>query len=92
MSDNLIYVEQGDLLLFLRCAIRYAAGRRTYMPSLVVDKIKEYGPFLTYDEQGLILEEIVTQLDWLKGDETHPFWLHTYEELSELFKERMDEQ
>ena len=36
----------ADLGLMLNCAVRYAIGRRTYMPSLVIAYITPLIPFL----------------------------------------------
>ena len=42
----------------LICAVRYAIGRRTYVPSLVIDYITPLLPYLSEDVLKLIADEI----------------------------------
>ena len=42
----------------LLCAVRYAIGRQTYMPSLVIDYITPLLPYLTDNTLRLIANEI----------------------------------
>ena len=48
-----------DLETILLCAIRYAIGRQTYMPSLVIDYITPLLSHLSYNTLGLIAAEII---------------------------------
>lgn len=62
----------------LLCAVRYAIGRRTYIPSLVIDYITPLLPYLSEDLLKLIANEI-TEHDTYEGslgDEMidHPYW------------------
>ena len=64
----------------LLCAIRYAIGRRTYIPSLVIDYITTLLPYLSEDLLKLIANEI-TEHDTYEGglgDEKidRPYWLN----------------
>ena len=43
----------------LLCAVRYAIGRRTYIPSLVIDYITPLLPYLSYWTLGLMAAEII---------------------------------
>ena len=42
MRDNLSVELDDDFFTIIVCAIRYALGRRTYMPSLVCGYAKQY--------------------------------------------------
>lgn len=41
-----IHLEDDDFGTVLTCAVRYALGRRTYMPHLVIEFIKPLLPYL----------------------------------------------
>lgn len=63
----------------LLCAVRYAIGRRTYIPSLVIDYITTLLPYLSEDVLKLIANEI-TEHDTYEGslgDEKidKPYWI-----------------
>ena len=67
-----------DFETILLCAIRYAIGRRTYIPSLVIDYITPLLPYLSEDVLKLIANEI-TEHDTYEGglgDEMidRPYW------------------
>ena len=62
----------------LLCAVGYAIGRRTYIPSLVIDYITPLLPYLSEDVLKLIANEI-TEHDTYEGglgDEMidRPYW------------------
>ncbi len=40
------------------CALRYCQGRRTYMPSLVVDWTKRHWESLSLKDRGVILKDL----------------------------------
>ena len=63
----------------LLCAVRYAIGRRTYIPSLVIDYITPLLPYLSDNTLRLIANEI-TEHDTYEGglgDEMidRPYWI-----------------
>ena len=62
----------------LLCAVRYAIGRRTYIPSLVIDYITPLLPYLSEDVLKLIVNEIVQHYTYegALGDEKidKPYW------------------
>ena len=62
----------------LLCAVRYAIGRRTYIPSLVIDYITPLLPYLTEDVLKLIADEIIGHYTYegALGDEMidRPYW------------------
>ena len=67
-----------DFETILLCAVRYAIGRKTYMPSLVIDYITPLLPYLSEDALKLIANEI-TEHDTYEsglGDEMidRPYW------------------
>ena len=47
-----------DFETILLCAVRYAIGRRTYIPSLVIDYITPLLSHLSYNTLGLIANDI----------------------------------
>lgn len=68
-----------DFETILLCAVRYAIGRRTYIPSLVIDYITPLLPYLSEDVLKLIADEI-TEHDTYEGslgDEMidKPYWI-----------------
>ena len=69
-----------DFETILLCAVRYAIGRRTYIPSLVIDYITPLLPYLSEDVLKLIANEI-TEHDTYEGglgDDKidRPYWLN----------------
>ena len=62
----------------LVCAVRYAIGRKTYMPSMVIDYITPLLPYLSYWILGLMAAEIIDHnYESGLGDEKidKPYWL-----------------
>ena len=62
----------------LLCAVRYAIGRRTYMPSLVIDYITPLLPYLSDNCLKLIADEIIDHsYDGGLGDDMidRPYWI-----------------
>lgn len=79
-----------DFENILLCAVRYAIGRQTYMPSLVIDYITPLLPYLTDNTLRLIANEI-TEYEGYEGglgDEKidRPYWLAFY---GKILAERM---
>ena len=75
----------------LLCAVRYAIGRRTYIPSRVIDYITPLLPYLSDNTLKLIANEIVqhdTCIEGGLGDEKidKPYWLAFY---GKILAERM---
>ena len=67
-----------DFETILLCAVRYAIGRETYMPSLVIDYITPLLSHLSYNTLGLIAAEIIDHsYDGGLGDDMidRPYWL-----------------
>ena len=62
----------------LLCAVRYAIGRRTYIPSRVIDYITPLLPYLSEDVLKLIADEIIGHYTYegALGDEKidKPYW------------------
>lgn len=62
----------------LLCAVRYAIGRRTYIPSRVIDYITPLLPYLSEDVLKLIADEIIGNYTYegALGDEKidRPYW------------------
>lgn len=62
----------------LLCAVRYAIGRQTYMPSMVIDYITPLLPYLSEDVLKLIADEIIGHYTYegALGDEKidKPYW------------------
>lgn len=67
-----------DFESILICAVRYAIGRQTYIPSLVIDYITPLLPYLSYWILGLMAAEIIDHnYEGGLGDEKidKPYWL-----------------
>ena len=67
-----------DFETILLCAVRYAIGRRTYIPSLVIDYITPLLPYLSYWMLGLMAAEIIDHnYEGGLGDEKidKPYWI-----------------
>ena len=68
-----------DFETILLCAVRYAIGRRTYIPSLVIDYITPLLPYLSEDVLKLIANEIIERYTYegALGDEKidKPYWI-----------------
>ena len=79
-----------DFETILLCAVRYAIGRETYMPSLVIDYITPLLPYLTDNTLRLIANEITEYgaYEGGLGDEKidKPYWLAFY---GKILAERM---
>ena len=62
----------------LICAVRYAIGRKTYIPSLVIDYITPLLPYLSEDVLKLLANEITKYeaYEGALGDEMidRPYW------------------
>ena len=62
----------------LLCAVRYSIGRKTYMPSVVIDYITPLLPYLSEDVLELIADEIIGHYTYegALGDEKidKPYW------------------
>ena len=62
----------------LLCAVRYAIGRKTYIPSLVIDYITPLLPYLSENTLRLIADEIIDHsYDGGLGDDMidRPYWI-----------------
>ena len=62
----------------LVCAVRYAIGRKSYMPSMVIDYITPLLPYLSYWTLGLMAAEIIDHnYKGGLGDEKidKPYWI-----------------
>ena len=68
-----------DLEAILVCAVRYAIGRKSYMPSMVIDYITPLLPYLSEDVLKLIVNEIIEHYTYegALGDEKidKPYWI-----------------
>ena len=68
-----------DFENILLCAVRYAIGRKSYMPSMVIDYITPLLPYLSEDVLKLIVNEIVQHYTYegALGDEKidKPYWI-----------------
>ena len=67
-----------DFESILVCAVRYAIGRKSYMPSMVIDYITPLLPYLSEDVLKLIADEIIGRYTYegALGDEMidKPYW------------------
>ena len=75
----------------LNCAVRYACGRQTYMPSLVIDVIRPMLPILC-NKTISVMERDIREAEKFGGygNETidKPMWMSFLAELQRVMKER----
>jgi hypothetical protein len=64
-----MHKDYGTIVL---CAVRYAMGRMTYMPTLVIGYVKEHWNDLQSGMQDIILRDVSEEL---KHEERSPGWL-----------------
>ncbi len=88
-----IAVNQKDFDLILLCATRYAIGRQTYMPHVVVDFIASMIPTATDYLLDMLDREIVNQRSWGEGaygDEQidKPVWIQFHKMILDEKKKR----
>ena len=66
MKTNSLMHEDSDTGAIIICALRYCVGRRTYMPSLVVDWTKRHWSHLSINDQNVIrcdIEQAIQEQD-----------------------------
>lgn len=79
-------VGTDDFGCVLNCAVRYAIGRQTYMPGLVIDYIRPLLPYIN-DKTLYILDQDITEQRYRGGygdkqlDE--PLWVRFHQEVIE---------
>lgn len=68
-------VAKNDFSSLCICAVRYAIGRRTYMPSIIIDTVSPLLQFLDKKSLFVILRDVKEAKDL--GDENidKPKWL-----------------
>ena len=77
-------IDKGDLKLIMICAFRYSLGRRTYMPSTIVDLIINNSDlFNEYDWKRFIKE---TKEEKYLGDNCD---IQTWNKLIEFSEKQM---
>lgn len=75
--------ETGAVVI---CALRYCLGRRTYMPSIVVDWTKRHWAKLAANDQNVIrrdLDEAIASQRYLGDDCDIETWLSFHQWLKE---------
>jgi hypothetical protein len=78
----------------LICAARYACGRRTYMPSIVIDYITPLIPVLSDKTLVLLRNDIGDALMWGGLGVSNidaPLWLGQQQRIGEELKRRKNE-
>lgn len=77
-----IDLQDDDFGAVLNCAVRYAIGRQTYMPSLVINFITPLLPYLS-DKTLWCFDQDVTDAKWSGGyghpDIDEPHWMKFHE-------------
>lgn len=91
--SKILHVELGDSSFgcILNCAVRYAIGRRTYMPGLVVDFIRPLLPYIN-DKTLYVFDQDITDQKYMGGygDERidKPTWMRFHREVIEEERRR----
>lgn len=91
-TNNEYNFEDDFFGAVINCAIRYACGRQSYMPSLVISVVKPMLPFLNDKTIGCMERDIreAEKYSGGYGDEKidKPMWLKFLAELQKVMEER----
>lgn len=74
MKKPVIHLEDDDFGAVLNCAVRYALGRRTYMPHLVIGFIQPLLPYLTDKTLWCFKRDVEECKDYGDPDIDKPEW------------------
>ena len=74
----------------LNCAVRYSMGRKTYMPSLVVDFIIPLLPHLSNQTLLCMERDISDNLESLDWFSQLPIWMGLRDKVDEELKRRAE--
>ena len=77
-----------DFGVIINCAVRYAIGRQSYMPSLVIDFTKPLLPYLTDRTLGVIQRDIEEAPSYGDSVIDKPYWLNFLEDVKEEKEKR----
>lgn len=81
-NKPVIDLTDDDFGTVLNCAVRYACGRQTYMPRLVIDFIKPLIPYLS-NKTLWCFDQDITEAKYWGGygdpDIDEPEWLQFHE-------------
>lgn len=81
MSNMKISVDNDNFGTVLNCAVRYAIGRQTYMPGLVIDFITPLLPYVSDHALYIFDQDITDQRRFGYGDPKidEPLWMRFHE-------------
>jgi len=86
-----IEISQDNFGCILNCAVRYAIGRQTYMPGIVIDFIQPLLPYVN-DKTLYVFDQDITDQKYMGGygdkviDE--PMWVRFHQSIIEEEKKR----
>lgn len=82
-------MNQNDFGILCVCALRYCMGRRTYMPSLIIQICKAHLKEFSDKDLGVMLEDISFREKMSLGDECDiKDWMRWKEAIEEEMKKR----
>ena len=82
-SSEAVLVQRDDLRLSLLGLFRYSLGRRSYMPSFVMEILEKHiEVFSDWDIQDILLKEI---REWIGSDRNDPWAIGAFEDEWKLF-------
>lgn len=91
MRKPKIELDQDNFGCILNCAVRYAIGRQTYMPGLVIDFIRPLLPYIS-NRTLYVFDQDITDQKYMGGygDKTidEPMWLKFHKDIIEEEKRR----
>lgn len=79
--------EESELLLV--CAVRYCIGKQTYMPRVVIRRIKPMLPDLTPATLLIMRKDIKTAGDWGDEEVDKPGWMKFLADIEAELERRM---
>lgn len=72
MLTKILPPEDPEFGIIVMCAVRYAMGRRTYMPQLVIDFCKRNWGFIKNGDRLIIMRDVYFEIE---HELENPGWL-----------------
>lgn len=85
---NKIDIKDEDFGNILNCAVRYACGRETYIPSLVIDFIRPLLSDLSLRTLGCMERDLREANGYGNENIDKPLWLEFLKEIRQVMNDR----
>lgn len=87
-----VKLDDDDFGAILNCAVRYAIGRQTYMPSLVISYITPLLPYITNKTLGVFKRDYESATSYGDVRIDKPMWDKFYAAVCEEINRRNKEE